>query len=466
MRACVLVIYKRGIMDGAATAVEQAFEGKPVDAVLIDERELGVKSGVRGYIYAVRHCPSLSGGYLNRYYKKYRIGKYKEISDEGGKFAIIDGVKQSMHKSENVLYRFHPAVVICLTSKSLALMIAAKRNTGCGAIICSGLYDFTRHAGLTDKACDKYMVATHSVAASLMRSGVKDGDIYVTGFPVSADTAVRESARAKLGIDDGLPAVAVIGGRYGNKAIVEATKWLSAYQGKLHTVVVTSGNREAEKAAESMSDSGVIALSGDTNMSEVYAACDIALISPTPFTVAECARSNIPVVLLAPCNRKEKAAFKFLTRGGYCLAGDTQLSAMGAVQDLIMDDALYMKRASAIGEVCSKGMYDGIGKAVESMLALMDGKDAFEGRDADNEAKDSASGDDSEDIAVEQEGADDVQGNAPGDEGRAERAVDGDSIDATAACSERSAADTEAKGEDKPSAQGKDKKGFGFFRKK
>ena len=29
MRACVLVIYKRGIMDGAATAVEQAFEGKP-----------------------------------------------------------------------------------------------------------------------------------------------------------------------------------------------------------------------------------------------------------------------------------------------------------------------------------------------------------------------------------------------------------------------------------------------------
>ena len=139
---------------------------------------------------------------------------------------------------------------------------------------------------------------------------------------------------------------------------------------------------------------------------------------------------------------------------------------MGAVQDLIMDDALYMKRAAAIGEVCSKGMYDGIGKAVESMLALMDGKDAFEVRDADNTAKDSASGDDSEDIAAAQEGADDVQGNGPGDEGRARSAVDGDSIDAAAAGSERSAADTVDKGEDKPSAQGKDKKGFGFFRKK
>ncbi len=100
------------------------------------------------------------------------------------------------------------------------------------------------------------------------------------------------------------------------------------------------------------------------------------------------------------------------------------------------------------------------------MLALMDGKDAFDRRDADNTAKDSASGDDSEDIAAAQEGADDVQGNGLGDEGRARSAVDGDSIDAAAAGSERSAADTEDKCEDKPSAQSKDKKGFGFFRKK
>ncbi|MDE6550942.1 MAG: hypothetical protein K2M44_05550 [Clostridia bacterium] len=446
MRSCVLVIYKRGLMDGAAKAIEQAFDGKSVDVVLADEREIGVISGIKRYIAAVRHAPMLSGRYLAKYYKKYRIKKYKEVSsDDGGKIAFINGIKQALHKSENVLYRFHPSVVVCLTSKSLALMLAARRNTGCGAIICSGIYDFTRSAGLTDKACDKYMVATHAVAASLMRSGMKDGDIYVTGFPVPDKSIDRESARAKLGIEGDLPAVAVIGGRYGNKIISEAAAWLAGYQGKLTAVVITSGNRDAEKAVAALGDSGVIALNGEQNMSDIYAACDIALISPTPFTVAECATNNIPVVLLKPCNRKEKAAFKFLTHGGYCLAGDTQLGALGAVQDLIMDDALYMKRAAAIGEVCSKGMYDGVGKAIETMLAIVGDKDVFgksvEERDVD--------GDDAE---TEQ---DSKAERADGEADMGDKETSADAADAK-----------DAEAQDKQVSEDKGNKGFRFFRKK
>ena len=96
-------------------------------------------------------------------------------------------------------------------------------------------------------------------------------------------------------------AVAVIGGRYGNKAIVEATKWLSAYQGK---------------------------------------------------------RQYPPRV------KNLNAAFSLRLQGASSTTG-------------------ILLRAHS--------------EAVESMLALMDGKDAFEVRDADNTAKDSASGDDSED---------------------------------------------------------------------
>ena len=392
MKECVLVVYKRGLMDGIALAIENAFSDGSLDIVCVDEEEIGGRSGLKGYVRAIRHCPKLSGLYLKRFYKKYRIKKYREVSAEKErKLKFIGGVMQAMEKAENVLYRFHPKAVICTTSKSLALMIAAKRNTGCMAPVCGCIYDFTESKGLIDKQCDRYMVATHEMAAKLSRCKIDDSAISVTGFPVSVNVNERKEARAKIGIKDELPVVAVIGGRYGNKAAKAVAQWLSAYSTQMHVVAVGGAGRRSN--AKAVVKDGVTILGGAReNIECVYSACDIAVVSPTPFIVAECAALRIPIALIAPNNFREKAAFNYLIDGGYCLPADTQLRATASVQDLLMDNAYYMNQASKIGQLCESGGSEGVRQAVEKMVSENKG-DVF-GRDIDDKIEQDEEGGD------------------------------------------------------------------------
>ena len=73
MNDCIVLIGKKGLFDNAALAVQRRFAGTLTDVVFIDEGELCSGSGIKGYILASRYFPALSGLFLRKFLKKYKI---------------------------------------------------------------------------------------------------------------------------------------------------------------------------------------------------------------------------------------------------------------------------------------------------------------------------------------------------------------------------------------------------------
>lgn len=403
MNQCIVVIYKKGLSDSVAKVLADAYEGTFTDVVLIDEAEICAGGSLRSYIFANRKFPSTCGMHISKFYRKYKIKEKDKLEYKESKFTLVNNVREAMRRSENVLYRFFPKAVICLTARALALMSEAKKTTGYRGVIISGIYDYMPSSGMADKRCDRYFVATNECADKLMSRGVAAESVKVTGMPVRYELKDRSKSLKELSIRSDKPVVLVAGGRYGCGYAGAAAKALYAFSDRLHVILVAGGNKSYERMVGKYPQMTVVT-GGNDDMARLYAAADVAVTSPTSFITAECAYSHMPVVLLKPSNKVEKANFGYLVKGGFCLDGSNVHDMISWVMDLLLDRGKYRKYSSKAEELTFFDGVAGLKEAIDGILeelryvAVMDGEELPEKKEEeaapqDKEEDDSASDD-------------------------------------------------------------------------
>lgn len=359
MNDCIVLIGKKGLFDNAAAAVQRRFEGTLTDVVFVDESELGLGSGIKGYILASRYCPSLSGAFLKKFYKRYKVKEQKPQKFKQGK---LPRVVPPSERCENVLYRFAPKAVVCFTSRALALTLSAAGTTGYKGCVIAGALDFAPACGMSVKGADVYFAATDESGEILARRGIERGRIKVTGMPVTPSGAARDKALKQLGISGEKPVAFIAGGRYCSRRAMRAAQAFSAYSDVL-TPLLSGGERGADFVEKHCPD---VIVAAEESMDVLYAAADIAVIAPTAFIAAECAANGLPVVLLPPVNKAQKGVYKALKK--IYPAAKSEEEAVKLAMELIMDKSAQERCRAAARELLPAGGEERLTGALKEVL--------------------------------------------------------------------------------------------------
>lgn len=356
MKDCIVLVGKRGLYDNAALALVKAFEGSDKDVVFLDESDICWGSGIKGYILASRYFPALSGLFLRKFLKKYKIKQKKRVR--------LPRVVRAREKCENVLYRFYPRAVVCFTPRSLSLFVAAKKRTGYAGAVVAGVFDFLPPAGMRVAGADFSLAPTKECAARLK------GECLVTGMPVAAAKSEKEQARRQLGIKGEKPVLLVTGGRYCSGRAMRAAREFSAFSDVMQ--IVLSGGKKGANFVEKHCPQVIVAAEED--MDVLYAAADVAVIAPTAFIAAECLKRRLPTVMLPPVNKGQKLTFKALKE--VCVPAKDSSSALKAAMELLMDKNILertQKGAALLGESGEERLK----AAVEEIVSRLKGKEVF-----------------------------------------------------------------------------------------
>lgn len=366
MNDCIVLIGKKGLYDNAAEYIARCFDGTLTDAVFIDESSLACGTGIKGYVLASRYCPSLSGLFIKKFIKRYKI---KEKKPKQFKESRIKLPVSAHKKCENLLYRFYPKAVICFTPRALALTLSAAKTTGYKGCVVSAIYDFAPSAGMTLKGADVYLAATAFCARKAERRGIDKERIRQVGFPVKASAISREKALKQLGITGEKPVVLIAGGRYCSGRAMEAAREFSAYSDRMQ--VVLSGGARGARWIEKNCPSVLVA--GEEDMDVLYAAADVAALAPTAFIAAESMKNRIPVVLLPPVNKGQKSVYKALKE--VCVCTQSAEEAVKAVMEILMDKTAYAPLTERAFELV--GEREQTHSAIRDILAEYADKDVF-----------------------------------------------------------------------------------------
>lgn len=200
------------------------------------------------------------------------------------------------------------------------------------------------------------------------RTGTK---VEVVGRPIPAAHlgASRAGARARLGLDDEAPTVAVLGALAGAASLNEmaAAAWGESGPAVLHV----SGERDFAALRARVQRAGYTLMPQTDQFGDVLAAADVA-VSRAGGTVWELAAAGVPSILVpypyATADHQTLNARHFERGGGAAVVSDAEIQAVpGLVAELLADPA---RLAAMRAAMLSLARVDAADRIAEGVIAL------------------------------------------------------------------------------------------------
>ena len=229
--------------------------------------------------------------------------------------------------------------------------------------------DFDVHAFWVQPGVDVTFVATDELRAILSGRGVAPERVAVVGIPIVPAFARphdRRRLRRNLGIDEGTPAILVMGGGSGVGSMREVVK-IALDAGRVHVLAVAGRNAALEKRLREIdppSGAALTVFGFVTNMDELMAAADLAVTKSGGLTTAECLASGLPMAIRDPIPGQEERNCDFVLEAGAGVRVNGTDSLRVKLGSLLSDpERLSRMRAAAIAA--------GRPRAAEEILARM-----------------------------------------------------------------------------------------------
>jgi UDP-N-acetylglucosamine--N-acetylmuramyl-(pentapeptide) pyrophosphoryl-undecaprenol N-acetylglucosamine transferase len=249
------------------------------------------------------------------------------VASLGLAWALLQGVRLAR--------RWRPAAVVSVGGYAAFAASA-------GAVLAARplvLVNFDASPGLVNRVLSTFAVA---IASALPEEGVARA--VVTGAPiresiaaVSREPSARMAARARLGVANDVTVVAVMTGSLGaasvNTAVCElAARWRDDPDVTLYHV---TGRRdaaavEATRAASGIGPANWRTVPFESDMADLWSACDLAVCRAGALTIAELCATGVPSVLVplpgAPGSHQEKNADVLARAGAAVVIADDLMS--------------------------------------------------------------------------------------------------------------------------------------------
>ncbi|HNV86303.1 MAG TPA: glycosyltransferase [Candidatus Omnitrophota bacterium] len=318
----VLIVYTTAGLghQRSAEALKQVFERlyPDCDANAVDVLDFANvvfrKMYNRIYLELIEELPDLLG-YI---YKKYdddltarNTAKIRLLFD-----------KLNTINLKNLIEEFDPHLIVCTHFLALEIFSDMKARGKLFLPLYCTLTDFYPHAFWVYSHVDKYYVANEDSRRNLVRRGIEEDKIAVTGIPINpafAELPPKEISRKRVGLEGGNPSVLILNGGFGVGKMEEIVKSFERCDFPLELVVVAGKNRELKKNLDEMAPlirPRMHVFGFVENIHELMNACDLIVSKPGGLTSSEAMAAGLPMVLVDPIPGQEDRNCEYLLEHG------------------------------------------------------------------------------------------------------------------------------------------------------
>lgn len=182
--------------------------------------------------------------------------------------------------------------------------------------------DYTVHSQWLHPIVDRYYVGSESVRDGMVRRGVSEDHILVTGIPVHPrfrDLPSREEARRRLGLDE-RPTVLAMAGAYGMiGGFPDIVRELMREDLPCQILVVAGRDQQLRSALEALPRGRRTSLQVFGFVDDIewlYAASDVVFGKAGGLTVTETLQTGLPMLVYRPIPGQEEVNAAFVADAG------------------------------------------------------------------------------------------------------------------------------------------------------
>ncbi|TCT14685.1 UDP-N-acetylglucosamine:LPS N-acetylglucosamine transferase [Natranaerovirga pectinivora] len=275
--------------------------------------------------------------YNNYYYCKEMFPKIKKFDTAS---FIIE------KRTKNELDRLKPKVIISTFPVCSGYVSNYKEKNNIKIPLITFITDIVATNEWIYPHTDLYCVATNSIKTMLIKKGVEESKIAVTGIPIR-ESFYKKDEICQLEIINNIPihkkVVTILGGGFGLLPKNEDFYlWLNNLE-KAHFIISTGKNEKLYKKLENLSLDNITIVGFTNKIDEIIKGSDFLVGKPGGITLFESIISKVPFVILKPDLGQEKENCKFIRENNIGIIVNNELELKNKVKELL-DDEGYIER--------------------------------------------------------------------------------------------------------------------------
>lgn len=283
----------------AAEAIDAALKQRHGDSIQVD-----VVDVFRNYSPApFKYAPEIYPIWIKRGRLMWRMG-YGMFNRRRQVFMIARSLGLALHRGFKRLFKEHPAdVIICVHPLFPAVALNVLRRMPDRPPFITVITDLvSTHAFWYERGAERILVPTPPAYERGIKLGVPPEKLRVTGLPVHPRFAKgligKDEARSKLGWDEKLPTVLMVGGGDGMGPLFRIARAINKLNAPCQLAIVAGRNAELYENLKSKDWNQPTHIYGFvTNMPELMAGADILVTKAGPATISEACMAALPMIL-------------------------------------------------------------------------------------------------------------------------------------------------------------------------
>ena len=274
-----------------------------------------------------------------------------------------------------VLRGFRPRCLVCTQAVPVGLLAALKERGKIKLPLVGVLTDFGVHNYWISPQVDLYLVPSEEVRRKMIRVGVSESRIRVTGIPIDPHFGLPGDKRAErlaLGLAPHRPTVLVMGGNYGLGPMEDVVSSLRRLPVAPQVIAVCGSNRRLlGKMHRRFADDRSVRVMGQIRtIHRLMDAADLLISKSGGLTTAESLAKGLPMIIIQPIPGQEERNADHLLRYGAAERADTLEDLTRLAQQLLSNrQRLDRLRENGRSLARPRAAYD----AAEAIRALMEG---------------------------------------------------------------------------------------------
>jgi processive 1,2-diacylglycerol beta-glucosyltransferase len=256
------------------------------------------------YSKSTTYCPMLYGW---SYYLTYNMNNDQKLAKWLNAFCL--------HRLEEILEMEKPDAIIhtfpMLTMSELRNQIKVNIPTF------TVLTDYVLHSRWIHPGTDKYFVATEDLKKNMIKKGISEEQIKVSGIPIRKifqETYNSQSILQRFGLKSGKKNILLMAGAYGAFSNLKKMVSLLSSLNNVHIIIVCGRNKALKAKLEvSLKDESEVSILGFVEqMQELMAVSSCIITKAGGITLSEAISLQLPIIVFRPVPGQEKENASYL----------------------------------------------------------------------------------------------------------------------------------------------------------
>lgn len=285
---------------------------------------------------------------------KNRPEVWEYLYDNPKVFRNISKLRELIHrfnsgKLKTLLDDFKPDVIACTQAFPCGMVADYKTSFGLDIPLIGVLTDCAPHSYWIFDSVDYYVVHSEATMNKLIENGISRERIRIFGIPIDPKFANKlnmGSIIAKLGIDENIPTILIMGGGQGLGPIPEIVFSLNKINRPIQMLIVAGTNGRLFNWLESRSRNFRVRsfiFGYAPNIDEFMSVATLIITKPGGLTISEAMSKDLPMMIIRPIPGQEAKNTEYLLKEGAAIKADLPRD-VGILTEALLNQPVKLKQ--------------------------------------------------------------------------------------------------------------------------